>query len=126
VVYYDDFAKLKATEVKFAGGKVVSVKQPFRLGAAITEKDMPFDNKKLKVDSDEALKIALKENILENLTITASQMKLERQAEIPVWKLTLWAKKLKNPNKDAEIGEIWLTAEEGKVVKLDINPRKVE
>lgn len=126
VVYYDEYASLKATEVKFAGGKVVSVKRPLRLLEAAADKADEMNAKQLKVDSDKALKIALKESILENLKVTASQMKLENYSDAPTWKITLWAAKLKNPNKSTEIGQIFVAAEDGKVVKIDIKPSKVE
>lgn len=126
VVYYDEFATMKSVEVKFAGDKVASVKRPFRLIEAATDKDSQLNPKQLKVDSDKALKIALKEKILENLKITASQMKLEEYEGAPVWKIRLWAQKIRQPNKEADIGQIFVAAEDGKVVRLDIKPEKVD
>lgn len=126
VVYYDQYASMKSVEVKFAGGKLVSVKRPFRLLEAAADKDNELDPKKLKVDSDKALKLALKEQVLENLKVTASQMKLEEYENTPVWKIKLWAAKLKNPSKDVDIGEIFVAAEDGKVIKLDVKPQKVD
>lgn len=126
VVYYDEFASMKAVEVKFGGGKLMSVKRPFRLLERAADKDSELNAKIMKVDSDEALAIALKQEILKNLTVTASEMKLDRYQEAPTWMITLWAAKLKNPKKDAKIGEIFVDAEHGKVVKLDIKPEKVD
>src|SRR5258706_13604316 len=64
VVYYDPDARMKATEVKFGGGKKLDVQRPlFRLlERAAGEKAM--DRSKLKIDSDEALKIAQKETLV--------------------------------------------------------------
>ena len=126
VVYYDQYATMKAVEVKFVGDKVASVKRPLRLIEAAADKDSPLPAKQLKTDSDKALKIALKEKVLENLTITASQMKLEEYEGAPVWKIRLWAQKLRQPNKEADIGQIWVAAEDGKVVRLDLKPEKVD
>ncbi|WCJ60828.1 hypothetical protein NXS98_06780 [Fontisphaera persica] len=126
VVYYDQFATMKAVEVKFAGDKVASVKRPFRLIEAAADKDSQLNPKQLKVDSDKALKIALKEKILENLKVTASQMKLEEYEGAPVWKIRLWAQKIRQPNKEADIGQIFVAAEDGKVVHLEIKPEKVD
>jgi glucose/arabinose dehydrogenase len=126
VVYYDQFATMKSVEVKFAGDKVASVKRPFRLIEAAADKDSQLNPKQLKVDSDKALKIALKEKILENLKVTASQMKLEEYEGTPVWKIRLWAQKIRQPNKEADIGQIFVAAEDGKVVRLDIKPEKVD
>lgn len=126
VVYRDDTATLKSVEVKFVAGKMTEVKRPLRLLEPITDKHGAMDAKKLKIDSDKAIKAALKESILENLKITATELKLEHGSEGPVWKVRLWAAKLKNPSKDADIGEITLSAEDGKTVKLDVNLKRVE
>jgi len=126
IVYYDEFATMKATEVKFGGGKLMAVKRPLRLVAAVTDKDSDFDPKRLKVDSDKALQTALAAEILKNLTVTASEMKMERYQESPVWKIKLWVAKIKNPKKDVEIGEIFVDAETGKVIKLDVKPQKAD
>jgi len=81
VVFYDPTARLKATEVKFGAGKMIDVKRPFRLLEPVTGGDTPLDRDKLKVDSDAALKIALKEPLLQNVKVTASQLKLEKVGE---------------------------------------------
>lgn len=126
VVYRDETATLKTVEVKFVAGKMTDVKRPLRLLEPITDKNGPLDHKKLKIDSDKAIKTALKEPILENLKITATELKLEHGDEAPVWKIRLWASKLKNPNKDVDLGEITLSAEDGKIVKLDVHLSRVE
>ena len=126
VVYRDDTATLKAVEVKFVAGKMTDVKRPLRLLEPITDKQGALDRKKLRIDSDKAIKTALKEPILENLKITATELTLEHGSEAPVWKVRLWAAKLKNPVKDVDIGEITLSAEDGKTVKLDVHLNRVE
>ena len=135
VVYYDPTATLKSVEVKYGAGKMLSVKRPFRLLEPVTGGDIPLDHDKLKVDSDVALQTALKESLLENLKLTASQLKLERVGEgvlgvagpgDPVWKVKLWAAKLRNPSRDADIGEIWVSADTGKVVKTDLHIDRVD
>ncbi|HEY1169754.1 MAG TPA: hypothetical protein VGH19_00165 [Verrucomicrobiae bacterium] len=126
VVYRDETATMKTVEVKFGAGKMMDVKRPMRLLEPISDKNNILDEKKLKTDSDKALKVALKEPILENLKITASEMKLERGAiGEPVWKISLWAAKLKS-SKDVKVGEIWLDCENGKVSKIDITPKRVD
>jgi hypothetical protein len=135
VVYYDQYAKLKATEVKFGAGKVLGVTQPFRLLEPVTGGDTPIDRDKLKVDSDKAIKTAIKEPLLEKLTITATQLKLEKVGQgvlgnggvgDPVWKVKLWAAKLRDPKRDADIGEVWLSVTDGKVVKTDLHIDRVD
>jgi hypothetical protein len=126
VVYRDETATMKAVEVKFGAGKMMDVKRPFRLLEPISSKDGTLDSKKLNTDSDKALAIALKEPILENLKVTASELKLERGPDgLPVWKVSLWAAKLKTA-KDVKIGEVWIAADDGKVNKIDISPKRVD
>lgn len=135
VVYYDPTASLKATEVKFGAGKMLSVKRPMRLLEPVTGGDTPLDREKLKVDSDQAIKIATKEPLVEKLKLTATQLKLEKVGEgvlersgvgEGVWKVRLWAAKLRNPSRDAEIGEVWISAADGKVFKSDLHINRVD
>jgi hypothetical protein len=135
IVFYDPTASLKATEVKFAAGKMVTVKRPLRLLEPVTGGDLPLDRDKLKIDSDEAIKAALKEPLLENIKVTATRPQLNRVGEgvlgqggagDAVWKVRLWAAKLRNPTKDADIGEVWLSAMDGKVVKNDLHINHVD
>ncbi len=134
IVYYDPTATLKSVEVKFGAGEMMSVKRPLRLLEPVTGGDMPLDRAKLKIDSDEAVKIALKQPLLENLKVVATQLKLERSKEAllgegageAVWKVKLWAAKLRNPNREADVGEVWITALDGKVVKNDLHINRVD
>lgn len=135
IVYYDPTATLKATEVKFAAGKMQKVQRPWRLLEPVTGGDVPLERSKLKVDSDEAIKTALKEPLLENIKATATELNLERVGEgvlgqggaaQPVWKVKVWAAKLRNPSRDADIGEVWVSADEGKVVKSDLHINRLD
>jgi hypothetical protein len=135
IVYYDPTATLKATEVKFAAGKMQKVQRPWRLLEPVTGGDVPLERSKLKVDSDEAIKTALKEPLLENIKATATELNLERVGEgvlgqagaaQPVWKVKVWAAKLRNPSRDADIGEVWVSADEGKVVKSDLHISRLD
>jgi hypothetical protein len=126
IVYYDTTASLKATEVKFGAGKMLDVKRPFRLLEPISGADQPMDRDKIKIDSDKAIELAKKEPLLEKLKITATRLKLERWENTPVWKVTLWAEKLRDPKKDADIGEVILSAEDGKVLKTDLHINRVD
>src|SRR6266516_2243265 len=133
IVYYDTDASLKATEVKFGAGKKLSVKRPFRLLEPVTGDSSTLDKDKLKVDSDKAIQIALKEPLLDKLTIKATELKLvragdmfERDNKAPVWRVKLWAAKLRNPNRDADLGEVVVAAEDGKVLKSDLHINRVD
>jgi len=135
IVYYDPDATLKATEVKFGAGKKLAVKRPMRLLEPVTGGDTPLARDQLKVDSDQAIKTALAEPLLKNITVTSTQLYLERVGEgvlgksgtgNAVWKVKLWAAKLRNPQKTANIGEVWVSAGDGKVVKNDLKIEHVD
>lgn len=129
VVYYDPDATLKAVEVKFGAGQKMDVKRPVRLLEPITKADEPLSPEKLKIDSDKALDLAKKEPLLGKLTLKASRLVLARRGmddATPVWKIRLWAAKLENPNDNADIGEVIISAEDGTVLKNDLKPAHVD
>ena len=115
-----------ATEVKFAGGKKVSVKRPTRILEPITGAHKELAKDKLKTDSDKALDIAKSEPLLKNLTLTASQMWLERREDQPCWRIRLWAQKLRRPADTADIGEIFIATEDGRIMKNDLKIDRVD
>jgi hypothetical protein len=54
---------------------------------------------------------------------------LERRSiedSTPVWKVNLWAAKLKNPNDNAAIGQVVISARDGQVLKSDLKPEHVD
>ena len=135
IVYYDPTAKLKSTEVKFGAGKMMDVTRPFRLLEPITGEDKMLNLAKLKVDSDKAIKTALSEPLLENLKITATQVWLQRAAKSfagqandndPVWRIRIWAQKLRDPSDDANVGEVFVAADTGKVIKVNLHINRVD
>ena len=135
IVYYDPTAALKATEVKFGAGKMMDVKRPFRLLEPISGEDKQINRAKLKVDSDKTIKAALAEPLLEKLKVTATQVWLKRAAgsfageandNDPVWRVRIWAQKLRHPGDDADVGEVFIAAETGKVIKSDLHINRVD
>jgi hypothetical protein len=126
VVYYDKDATFKTTEVKLGSGQKLDVKRPLRQPFAYINHDRVLAKEKLKIDSDRAIKIATAEPLLEKLTIRATQLRLEPGDEGPVWRVKLWAARLRNPDRDADIGEVHLSAEDGKVVKNDLKISRVD
>jgi hypothetical protein len=133
IVYYDPDATFDAVEVKFGAGKKLDVKRPMRMLEKVTGEDAALDRKRLKVDSDRAIEIALKEPLLEKLTIKATKLELERAGgkgqgdeRLPIWRVHLWAAKLANPNRQASIGEVIVSAEDGKVLEADLNINRVD
>ena len=126
VVLYDPDATAKATEVKFGAGQKLSVKRPARILEFATRSQAPLDKEKLKIDSDKAIKTATEEPLIKNLKLTATRLSLEKSDTGPVWKVRIWAEKLRDPKKDADLGEVFIDAESGKVVKNDLHPDRVD
>lgn len=125
VVYYDEDATFKATEVKFGAGKKMKVSRPARV-LEMAGENKHLDLTKVKKDSDEVIKTACAEPLLKSLTLTATQVWLQRSDSGPVWKVRLWAAKLRKPTRDADIGEVYISAEDGKVVKSDLHINSVD
>jgi hypothetical protein len=125
VVYYDPTATFKAVEVKFAAGKMIDVKRPFRLIEQIGSASKEMDKDKLKIDSDAAIEKALKEPILENVKVKSVEAKLENGSSGPVWIIRLWAEKL-NGRDTTDIGKFILTADDAKVIETDIHLNRLD
>jgi hypothetical protein len=127
VVFYDKDATFKTAEVKFGAGKKMEVKHPMRSSpfAYINDKNF-LDQKATKIDSDQAIKTALADPLLSKLTIRATQLWLDRVDNIDTWRVRIWAQKLHKPNDDANIGEVTLSADDGKVIKSDLHIDRVD
>jgi hypothetical protein len=121
VVYYDPDATLKAVEVKFGAGQKMDVSHPLRLVEPVTGADKVLDSALLKVDSDRALSLAKSQPLLANLTLVASQMWLQHSDEGPRWKVKLWAAKV-NKAGDVDVGDVYISAADGAVTKVDLHP----
>jgi hypothetical protein len=126
IVYYDVDAKMKATEVKFGGGKKMDVQRPFRLFERAGSYKHIIDRSKIKIDSTDAVKIAQKDGLLDKVKLTNSRLTLERWEEMPVWKVRFWAEKARNPSQTAEVGEVFVNAEDGKVVNRDLHIDRID
>jgi hypothetical protein len=129
VVFYDRDATAKATEVKFAAGKKIAVKRPSRILELGAGSYKEIDRSKLKIDSNKVIETAMKEPLLANLTITNTQLWLERAGrddDSPVWKIRLWAAKVRKPSDTVEIGDLYLSAEDGKVIKNNLKIQRVD
>ena len=126
VVYYDPDATFKAVEVKFGAGQKLDVSHPGRVLERFTDERKELDKTKLKVDSDRAIQIATSQPLLKNLTLKATQLWLEHGDQGPQWRVKLWAAKLKDPNDDADIGIVILSATDGSIIQTDLHPNSVD
>lgn len=125
VVYYDPDATFKATEVKFGAGEKMDVKRPMRVLEMGNGEHRTLDRKRMNVDSDKALKIATGDPLVQNLTLKSSQLWLGHGDDGPEWRVRLWAAKLGNPDAQADIGDVYISADDGKVVRRDLHPERV-
>ncbi len=126
VVYYDKDATFKTAEVKFGVGKELEVKHPLRQPFAYINDKNLLDQKAIKIDSDKAIKIATAEKTLDGLTIRATQLWLSHADNVNTWRVKLWAQKLRHPNDDADIGDVFISADDGKVIKTDLHIEHVD
>ncbi|MHB8520959.1 MAG: hypothetical protein ACYDH9_09380 [Limisphaerales bacterium] len=126
IVYYDPDATLKAVEVKFGAGRKLDVSHPLRLLEPVTGGDRILDRSKLKVDSDKAIRIATAEPLLNSLTLKATQLWLQRGDEGLVWKVRLWAAKLSHPTENVDIGDVYISASNGEVVRANLHVNRVD
>ena len=127
VMFYDRTTTFKSVEVKFGGGKMLDVGRPMRLFQPIKGTPRTLDLEKIEIDSDDAIALAQKESMLEKLTLKSVEAKLESwEEDVPVWKIRFWAEKLRRPSELADIGELILSAEDGKVLKNELRIDRVD
>jgi hypothetical protein len=125
IVYFDPTSKGRGTEVKFAAGKKVSV-QHWSGFLGMEKKPRELPKEKLLVDSDTVLRTALAEPLLKNLTMKATQLTLEEWEGLVVWKVRLWAAKLHKPEEMVVVGDVFIDAADGKVLKSNLKIKRVD
>jgi len=126
VVYYDSTATLKATRVKFGGGKMLEVKRPMNLLEPFTGPASPMDRDKLQIDSDKALRLAMDEPLLKHVTLKASALELKSTAtDGLVWVVELWAAKAGHPDLNTSVGKVRISATSGKIIQRDLHIERV-
>jgi len=123
--YFDPTAAFKTTEVTFINGKVKEITRPRHLFDSLTGSKQ-LDWKKLKVNSDRALAIALKEPLLKKLHLRATQFWLERTAIGSTWKIRFWAARLGKPDKTVQIGDLYLSSKTGEILKNDLHTQSAD
>jgi hypothetical protein len=129
VTFHDSTATFKATDVKFGAGKMLDVSRPMKLLVPVTGAAEPLAKDTLKVDSDKALKTALKEPLLARVKVTATSLELSRKKtdglSVVVWTVKIWAEKTRKPGEDTCLGTVEISAADGKVLKTDLDISKV-
>jgi hypothetical protein len=120
VDYYDPTAAFKMTEVKFVAGKMAEVRQPKHVLDVFSGTKL-LQWRKLKVDSDRALAIALKEPLLKKTELKAVQFWLERTVVGSTWRIRFWTDRLGKPGQTVDIGELYISSRNGEVLKNDLH-----
>jgi hypothetical protein len=126
VDYFDPDARGKLAEVKFGAGLKLDVKRPSKFFGGRGKEGNILDLKKLKTDSDAALRIATSLELLKPLTLKNTQMWLSRSDEGVFWKVRIWSAKLNDATATAEIGDVYISPEDGKVVRADLKVSRVQ
>ena len=124
ILYFDPDSTFKSVEVKFGAGEEMEVSHPMRMFPAKSADIL--DRSKLNVDSDRALKIAASQPLLKPLTLRASKIALENTDDGVVWKVELWAAKVGDSTKEADIGTITISAADKSVVKSELRPSNAD
>jgi hypothetical protein len=121
----DPTAAFKTTEVLFVAGKVKEITRPKRLFESFTG-TRQLDWRKLKINSDRALAIALREPLLKNLHLRATQFWLERTPIGATWKIRFWASRQGKPDQTVEIGDLFLSAKTAEIIKTNLHTQKAD
>ncbi len=122
VVYYDPTVFSKTVEVKFEAGEQTGVAhtiRPFQLPAKPSQ---VVDLSKVTVDSDHAVDIAASQPLLKGLKLRYSKVILQNGDNGPEWKIELWAAKVSDPTKDANVGTVHISAADGSVIQSALHP----
>ena len=112
ITYYDPNALYDATELRFEKGQMARLHQPTRLlGVLNPQAPKPMDIEKIKIDSDEAVRVALGLPTVTPLSIKTVELELERgTGGLPVWKVRLFGL-------TQQEGSVTIAADDGKVLK---------
>jgi hypothetical protein len=123
VDYFDTNTAFKTTEVMFVDGKVKEVTQPKHVFQAFSG-SRKLSWRKLKVDSDKALAIALKNRAFQTYPPKAVQFRLERTTDGSIWKIRFWTPRNDQPGETVDIGELYISTQNGEVIKDDLWVRR--
>lgn len=121
VAYYDPDASFKVVEVKFGGGLKLDVQRPWKLFGGGGSLANVIDLNQLAVDSDGAIKIATSLQLLSPFNLKHTQLCLKRSADGLAWRVRLWAARLGRPDDVVEIGDVFISPVDGKILRADLH-----
>ena len=119
VIYHNHQATFGATEVQFADGKMARVHEPNRFIQMLSPSARKaLDLSKVKLDSDDALKIVMALSEVRAASVIAVQMQLDRgYGGMPVWTVNLFGESQSKLADEKDLGTITLLADDGKILK---------
>jgi serine/threonine protein kinase len=119
VIYHNEKASFNATEVQFADDKMIRVREPNRFLQIFSPgSSRALDLSKIKLDSDDALKILMDLPQVRAASVIAVQMELERgYGGMPVWTVNLFGESDSKLTDEKNLGTIQLLADSGKILK---------
>jgi hypothetical protein len=121
VVYFDPSVFSRITDVKFEAGQQAGIghMRPFTLPA---KSDDILDLSKVTVDSDRAVKIAASQPLLKGLNLRYSKLTLQKGDNGPEWRVELWSARVSDPTKDANVGNVRISAADGSIIQSNLHP----
>lgn len=126
IVYHDPDAMFKAVQVGFNSGAETAVTHPMRLMAMFKGGRKTLDPAGLRVDSDQAIRLATAQPLLASLKLTATQLSLDNGQNGPEWHVAIWATRPNKPEEDVSLGSVSLSAKDGSVMNVDLRPANVD
>ena len=123
VVYFDPSENpMRTTEVKFEAGQQTDVTHPIHPFTLPAKSEQILDLSKITVDSDRAVDIATAQPLLKGLKLRYSKVTLQKGDNGPEWKVELWAAKVSDPTRDANVGYVRLSAADGSIYQSNLHP----
>ena len=126
VEFYDPDVFFKSTDVKFGAGQEMDITHPMRPFQFPAKEDQIMDLGKVSVDSDRAVQIASAQPLLKGLTLRESRLTLQKVDGKPTWKVELWAAKVNDPTKNADVGSVSISGVDGSMLNVDLHPNDAE
>jgi hypothetical protein len=127
IVYREPGATFKTVEIKFGNGQRLSTHRPWRVYESTVGNNAAFNKAHLKKDSDEALKLAMSQPQLAGLKLRSSKIELIKGGQPhPVWKIEFWAERRSDPARDTSVGDVWISAFDGRVIQSRLKPKRAD
>ncbi|MDZ4788304.1 MAG: hypothetical protein SH807_05115 [Blastochloris sp.] len=131
ILFYDPYADQDGTKVKVAGNVITQITQGYtqmdKARIFAYKQDEILDPTRLKVDSNEIVKILSRSSALNNVKITSVDLSLSKMSKGPMgsamWSVVMYAKDSKQ--EEVEFGKAQINAESGQILQLKIDLKKL-